>query len=109
MITALEPDTLEQIEEALKEVVDPEIGINVIDLGLVYELGWDDESDSLVIYMTLTTAECPLQDDLAAQTEWALRGVVDRHTISWVWLPAWTPACITADGRDMMRALGFNV
>ena len=109
MITELEPHVREQIEESLKDVIDPELGVNVIDLGLVYDLGWDDADDALTIYMTLTTAECPLQDDLASQTKWALNGVVERHTISWVWMPAWTPARITPDGRDMMRALGFNI
>jgi metal-sulfur cluster biosynthetic enzyme len=109
MICELEQDVLEQVEESLKDVIDPELGVNVVDLGLIYGLGWDDAEDALVIYMTLTTAECPLQDDLAAQTELALRGVVERHSISWVWLPAWTTERITEDGRDMMRALGFSV
>jgi metal-sulfur cluster biosynthetic enzyme len=42
MITSLEPPTQEDIEEALKEVIDPELGINIVDLGLIYELGWDE-------------------------------------------------------------------
>lgn len=109
MITSLQPDRLEEIEEALKDVIDPELGVNVLDLGLVYELGWDDEASELVIYMTLTTAECPLQDDISAQTADALDGVVEGHSISWVWLPPWSPERITDDGRDMMRAIGFNV
>lgn len=109
MISELEEDVREQIEESLKDVIDPELGVNVVDLGLVYGLGWDDAEDALTIYMTLTTAECPLQEDLAEQTRWALNGVVERHAISWVWMPAWTPERITADGRDMMRALGFSI
>ncbi|MCX7520975.1 metal-sulfur cluster assembly factor [Microbacterium sp. STN6] len=109
MITALEPPTQDEVEEALRDVIDPELGVNVVDLGLIYELGWNDEKGELVIYMTLTTAECPLQDDISAQTALALEGLVDAHTINWVWMPAWTPARITDDGREMMRALGFNV
>lgn len=109
MICELEQDVRDQVEEALKDVIDPEIGINVVDLGLIYGLGWDDTADKLMIYMTLTTAECPLQDDLASQTQAALTGVVEEHEISWVWMPAWSTARITDDGRDMMRALGFNV
>jgi len=108
MICELEQDVREQIEESLKDVIDPELGVNVVDLGLVYGLGWDDTDDALMIYMTLTTAECPLQDDLAEQTRWALNGVVERHSISWVWMPAWSPERITEDGRDMIRALGFS-
>jgi metal-sulfur cluster biosynthetic enzyme len=109
MITALEPRTQDEIEEALRDVIDPELGVNVVDLGLVYELGWNDETSSLLISMTLTTAECPLQDDISAQTEEALAGIIDSHEIRWVWIPAWTPARITEEGRDMMRALGFAI
>jgi len=109
MITSVEPRMLDEIEEALKDVIDPELGVNVVDLGLIYEYGWDDENNRLVIYMTLTTAECPLQDDISAQTSAALEGLVEDHEISWVWVPAWSPALITDDGREMMRALGFNV
>lgn len=98
---------LDDVEEALKEVIDPEIGINIVDLGLVYELGWQE--DTLVIHMTLTTAECPLQDVISAQIVQTLESVVEDHSIEWVWIPAWTPAKITDDGRDMMRAIGFNV
>jgi metal-sulfur cluster biosynthetic enzyme len=109
MITSLEPPTQEDIEEALKEVIDPELGINIVDLGLIYELGWDDQESNLVIYMTLTTAECPLQDDISAQTARALDGIVPSHTINWVWMPAWGTERITEDGRDMMKAMGFYV
>lgn len=109
MITALDPATQDEIEEALRDVIDPEIGVNVVDLGLVYGLGWDEEASKLLIAMTLTTAECPLQDAISGQTEQALKGLIDSHEIRWVWIPAWTPARITEEGRDMMRALGFNV
>jgi metal-sulfur cluster biosynthetic enzyme len=109
MITSLEPPTQEDIEEALKDVIDPELGVNIVDLGLVYELGWDDATSTLVIYMTLTTAECPLQDDISAQTAQALDGIVESHKINWVWVPAWGTDRITSDGREMMRALGFYV
>ena len=109
MITTLEPQLFDEVQEALKDVIDPELGVNVVDLGLIYDLGWDDEASTVVISMTLTTAECPLQDDISAQTAQALGGLIDDHAISWVWMPAWTPARISDDGRDMMRALGFNV
>jgi metal-sulfur cluster biosynthetic enzyme len=59
--------------------------------------------------MTLTTAECPLQDDISAQTARALDGIVASHTINWVWMPAWGTERITEDGRDMMKAMGFYV
>ena len=52
------------VEEALRDVIDPELGINVVDLGLIYDLSWDEENDALVIHMTLTSAGCPLTDVL---------------------------------------------
>ena len=59
MVSTLSPARFDEIEEALKDVMDPELGVNVVDLGLIYDLGWDDENNALVIHMTLTTAECP--------------------------------------------------
>jgi metal-sulfur cluster biosynthetic enzyme len=99
---------LEDIEEALKDVVDPELGINVVDLGLIYELHLEDD-DSLTIDMTLTSAACPLTDVIEDQTQTALEGLVDRWVINWVWMPPWGMEMITDDGRDQLRALGFNV
>ena len=99
---------LEDIEEALKDVVDPELGINVVDLGLIYSLHLEDD-DSLTIDMTLTSAACPLTDVIEDQTQTALEGLVDRWVINWVWMPPWGPDKITDEGRDQLRALGFNV
>ena len=99
---------LEDIEEALKDVVDPELGINVVDLGLIYGLHLEDD-DSLTIDMTLTSAACPLTDVIEDQTQTALDGLVDRWVINWVWMPPWGMEMITDDGRDQLRALGFNV
>ena len=59
MVSTLSPARFDEIEEALKDVMDPELGVNVVDLGLIYDLGWDDENNALVIHMTLTTAESP--------------------------------------------------
>ncbi|MCS5721905.1 metal-sulfur cluster assembly factor [Herbiconiux sp. CPCC 203407] len=109
MVTTLEPTRYDQIEEALKDVMDPELGVNIVDLGLIYDLGWDAEQDALVISMTLTSAGCPLTDVLEEQTAEALDGVVDQFRINWVWMPPWGPEKITDDGRDMMRALGFSI
>ena len=107
MTATLAPEKYDEVTEALKDVMDPELGINVVDLGLIYDLAWDDENDALVIHMTLTSAGCPLTDVLEEQTAQALDNVVDRFRINWVWMPPWGPERITDDGRDMMRALGF--
>ena len=109
MATALAPALFDQVEEALKDVVDPELGVNVVDLGLIYDLTWDDENNALIISMTLTSAGCPLTDVLEEQTAQALDNVVDAFRINWVWMPPWGPEKITDDGRDMMRALGFSM
>jgi len=98
----------EDVTEAMKDVVDPELGINVVDLGLVYGVHLE-EDNSAVIDMTLTSAACPLTDVIADQTNQALEGLVNDVTINWVWMPPWGPDKITDDGREMLRALGFNV
>ena len=105
----LEPVFYDKVEEALKEVIDPEIGVNIVDLGLIYGLELADEDDSLLINMTLTSAGCPLTDVLEEQTAEALDGVVDAFRINWVWMPPWGPEKITDDGREQMRAIGFSI
>jgi len=98
----------EDLLEALRDVVDPELGINVVDLGLVYGLAVDQDRMA-TIDMTLTSAACPLTDVIEDQTRAALDGLVSDFRINWVWLPPWGPDKITEDGREQLRALGFNV
>jgi metal-sulfur cluster biosynthetic enzyme len=99
---------VEDVTEALKDVVDPELGINVVDLGLIYGVTVDDTTTA-IIDMTLTSAACPLTDVIEDQTRMALDGLVNDFRINWVWMPPWGPEKITDDGRDQLRALGFNV
>ncbi|MBV9095856.1 MAG: metal-sulfur cluster assembly factor [Streptosporangiaceae bacterium] len=103
-LTAEQADVL----EALRDVVDPELGINVVDLGLVYgvEVGADKVA---TIDMTLTSAACPLTDVIEDQAREALDGLVTDFRINWVWMPPWGPENITEDGREQLRALGFNI
>ncbi len=100
--------TSDDVFEAMKDVVDPELGINVVDLGLVYGVDVDEHSNT-VLSMTLTSAACPLTDVIEDQTRAALDGLVNDFRIEWVWMPPWGPDKITDDGREMLRALGFNV
>ncbi|WP_369047259.1 metal-sulfur cluster assembly factor [Sinomonas sp. P10A9] len=102
------PTALADIEERLKDVIDPELGVNVVDLGLVYGLEYGEDG-ALLISMTLTTAACPLTDILEEQVGQVLDGAVDEWRLNWVWMPPWGPERITEDGRDQMRALGFNI
>ena len=102
------PPTAADVEEALRDVIDPELGINVVDLGLIYGVAVDANNHA-VIDMTLTSAACPLTDVLEDQSAAALDGLVDGFRINWVWMPPWGPDKITDDGREQLRALGFNV
>jgi metal-sulfur cluster biosynthetic enzyme len=106
--TATTTPTPADVTEALKDVVDPELGINVVDLGLVYGVAVDEDAKA-VIDMTLTSAACPLTDVIEDQTASALDGLTNGFTINWVWMPPWGPDKITDDGREQLRALGFNV
>jgi metal-sulfur cluster biosynthetic enzyme len=99
---------VEDVLEALRDVVDPELGINVVDLGLVYGVDVDAEKIATVD-MTLTSAACPLTDVIEEQAREALDGLVTDFRINWVWMPPWGPEHITDDGREQLRALGFNI
>jgi metal-sulfur cluster biosynthetic enzyme len=101
--------TEDEVTEAMKDVVDPELGINVVDLGLVYGVHLEEDTKNVVLDMTLTSAACPLTDVIQDQTSQALEGLVNDVTINWVWMPPWGPDKITDDGREQLRALGFNV
>lgn len=109
MAVALEPGLFDQVEEALKDVIDPELGVNIVDLGLIYDLSWDEENNALIVSMTLTSAGCPLTDVIEDDMSQSLDGVVEQFRINWVWMPPWGPEKITDDGRDMMRAIGFAI
>jgi metal-sulfur cluster biosynthetic enzyme len=100
--------TVIDVEEALRDVVDPELGINVVDLGLVYGVTLDQDNQA-IIDMTLTSAACPLTDVIEDQAAAALEGLTNGLRINWVWMPPWGPDKITEDGREQLRALGFNV
>ncbi len=100
--------SIDDLTEAMRDVLDPELGINVVDLGLVYGLNVDADNIA-TIDMTLTSAACPLTDVIEDQTGAALRPLVKDFRIDWVWMPPWGPDKITDDGREQLRALGFNV
>lgn len=91
--------TEEQIEmiknkilDALEDVIDPELGIDIVNLGLVYEIHFDGETGETVIDMTLTTMGCPLADLLTDQIHDVMREVeeVSKVDVRLVWSPAWT-------------------
>ncbi len=110
---AVNDELLADVEEAMRDVVDPELGINVVDLGLVYGMNLEQGEAGTValIDMTLTSAACPLTDVIEDQTRTALvgAGLVTEIKLNWVWNPPWGPDKITDDGREQLRALGFTV
>ncbi|MFE3293475.1 metal-sulfur cluster assembly factor [Rhodococcus sp. NPDC059234] len=109
-LTPEQQAVIDDLEEAMRDVVDPELGINVVDLGLVYGISVD-ESSVATVDMTLTSAACPLTDVIEEQARGALvkSGLVEDLKINWVWMPPWGPDKITEDGREQLRALGFTV
>lgn len=98
----------EDIQEALHNVVDPELGIDVVDLGLVYGIEID-ELGRAILTMTLTTPACPLTDLIEDECASALVGLVDEFRIDWTWKPRWSVENITEDGRAQLEALGYNL
>ena len=99
--------TAEDVREALHQVIDPELGIDVVDLGLVYGIEID-ELGRAIITMTLTTPACPLTDLIEDQCASVLAGLVEEFRIDWTWSPRWTMDMITPEGREQLAAIGFN-
>ena len=86
--------TEEEVRGALKSVYDPEIGISIIDLGLVYGVQVDDDSKNVIIDMTLTTPACPLGPVIKSQAQAVLTNrfpAVNDVDINLVWTPRWDP------------------
>jgi metal-sulfur cluster biosynthetic enzyme len=96
--------------DALKVVRDPEIPVNIVDLGLVYRLDVDADG-SVDVDMTLTSMGCPVQDMIQADVELACMKVdgVRKVTVEFVWSPAWSTDKMTDDGKKQMKMFGFHV
>jgi metal-sulfur cluster biosynthetic enzyme len=100
----------ETILEAMKIVKDPEIPVNIVDLGLVYKC--DVSQDGIVdIEMTLTSVGCPVQDMIRADVELAVMRLegVKAVNVDFVWTPPWTTNKMSEDGKRQMRMFGFSV
>ena len=108
---ALDKDAMKAaVLEALKVVRDPEIPVNVVDLGLIYDV--EVSEDAVVdIEMTLTSMGCPVQDMIQADAELAAMKVegVRRVNVEFVWSPPWGTDKMTEDGKKQMRMFGFNL
>ncbi len=94
--------TEDQIMEALHLVIDPEIGINIVDLGLIYNL--DIQNDSIVVTMTLTTPGCPMYSSMAEGVERAIKHIDPNVSseVNLVWEPRWTPDMMTDYAKEQL-------
>jgi len=92
--------TEEEVLESLRQIVDPEIGINIVDLGLVYETSIDDNG-LVAITMTLTSPGCPLSDYIGTAVESAVTDLegVKEVDVDIVWSPPWNPSMMSEDAK----------
>jgi metal-sulfur cluster biosynthetic enzyme len=97
-----------QVRAALADVIDPDLGVNIVDLGFVRAV--TIEGRTAVITMTLTSAACPLTHVMESQIRTGLAAVdcVEGFRVDWQWIPAWRPADITDSGREQLSAIGFS-
>lgn len=97
-------ENVEHLRTILKEVYDPELGVNIVDLGLVYELA--EEPERIYVKMTLTTPGCPMHDTIVSAVKWALKEHTGKENIDvdLVWQPQWNPGMMSEEAKDM---LGF--
>lgn len=91
----------QQITEAIQEVYDPEIPINIYEMGLIYNIDVDEDSKDVVIDMTLTTPNCPSAQELPAEVQRAAEGVegVSRVVVDIVWDPPWEPSRMSEEAQ----------
>ena len=94
--------TKDEVLEILRKVIDPEIGINVVDLGLVYDVNIDDRK--LDVDMTMTTAACPLGAYITDQADMLLRQFFPEAevNVNLVWHPPWTPEMMSDAARQQL-------
>ena len=95
--------TVDQVRKALKDVYDPEIPVNVVDLGLIYDLQVSDKNE-VFVKMTLTAAGCGMGPYIAQQAEWAVSEIegVEDVNVELVFDPPWSPDLLTEDGKALL-------
>lgn len=96
--------TKEKILQELKTVIDPELNINIVDLGLIYDIGIDESKGEIVVTMTLTTPGCPLSmvfEEWVPEAVKKVEGVKDVR-MNLVWEPAWSPDKLSDEAKEML-------
>jgi metal-sulfur cluster biosynthetic enzyme len=101
--------TVDAMRAALKAVMDPEIGINIVDLGLVYDVAKSPGKAN--VQMTLTSMGCPLTELIHQQCTLVLTRLpgISEVDVDFVFSPPWSTDMISDDAREELRAMGFNV
>lgn len=94
--------TDEQLIDALRQVIDPELMVNIVDLGLIYAVNQTD--NKVAVEMTLTSPACPAGPQLVQQAKMALERLedIEEATVQITLSPPWTPERMTDDARDML-------
>lgn len=98
--SSLTKKSLEVLEQ-IKTVIDPEVGVNIVDLGLIYNIDFNESERSIHVLMTLSARGCPVGDtilqhvDTVIRSEWAEYDV----NVELTWAPEWTPDMITEEGK----------
>lgn len=95
------------VREALYDVIDPDLGVNIVDLGFVRRVQVAEDGVA-TITMTLTSAACPLTSVMEIQIRSVLSDLDTEFALAWEWLPSWRPHDISEDGREQLRAVGFS-
>lgn len=95
------------IIESLYDVVDPEVGVNIVDLGLIYDIRYDE--GKLELDLTLTSPACPLADVIEEQIIEVTSGLADEVHFNWTFQPPWDVSKISDDGLEQLRALGAYI
>lgn len=107
MAKTFDPSSEEfKIYEVLKEVIDPEININIVDLGLIYDIKYK-KGESISVDMTLSTPACPLGDVIISNAQQTIeRSYKDEKvSIQLVWEPTWSPEMVTPEGKEALDML----
>jgi metal-sulfur cluster biosynthetic enzyme len=98
----------DEIRSAMRQVEDPELGVNVVDLGLLYGVNIGEDG-KVILDMTLTSMGCPLMEQILGDSRAALEPLegVTGVDVNWVWDPPWSPDAMTEEGKFLIKVMGF--
>ena len=107
MPTSLAPELFDKVEDGMKDVIDPELGVNIVDLGLVYDLSIEPTPSGrhrIDVKMTLTAPGCGMGPVIANDAKNKILALpeVETANVAIVWDPVWTPQMISPDGRKVL-------